>query len=372
MAGKMLVDEGIASGRWGRGFAAAGLVELVIALYEWHSGRRGPRLMPFYLRIAAIVAVGGGLLVAAFRTRQASSIPRARRTRTGLAVLFLLHASAHALDGAAVSAEHAAMPLFARAITTALFSAAFFLRGDCDWIHEGKCFGACLLGGGVCQTLAFVAVAAGWSEHVWLLLMWGLALSAAGLALLCNPDGLCVCFRRYMVTRVEIARPPADVWRHLTDFEAWGEWCQFIPDIGPPPNGAPSNGGEGSALLPLKVGSPLRFRCVVPNSDGGREFHEHVVVTRWETVRDFAWRGGVGPGATTGFCALGFTGEHRFQLQGLENGSTLLEHTEELSGPMVPFIWAWFNTSVRSAFEELNASLKKRAEGGQLSPLIAA
>ena len=85
------------------------------------------------------------------------------------------------------------------------------------------------------------------------------------------------------------------------------------------------------------------------------------MVTRCTMEDGFAWRGGFGPGARTGH-ALFFTGEHRFQLVGLETGDTRLVHSEVLDGPMVPLIWRWFDTCVRQGFEVMNQELKAVAE----------
>jgi hypothetical protein len=136
-------------------------------------------------------------------------------------------------------------------------------------------------------------------------------------------------------TSVDIDAPPSVVWDVLVDLDAWADWNPFIVS------------SSGS----VAVGERLTNRMEPP---GGRGMTFKPVVTEVEDQRVFEWLGHLGvPGI--------FDGRHRFELSE-QGGRTRLEHTEELSGILVPLMRKSLDGPTLKGFEVMNAALRDRAE----------
>ncbi len=136
-------------------------------------------------------------------------------------------------------------------------------------------------------------------------------------------------------TSVDIDAPPSVVWDVLVDLDTWADWNPFIVS------------SSGS----VTVGEQLTNRMEPP---GGRGMTFKPRVTEVVDQQVFEWLGRLGlPGI--------FDGRHRFELSE-RGGQTRLEHTEELSGILVPLMRKSLDGPTLKGFEAMNAALKARAE----------
>jgi hypothetical protein len=133
-------------------------------------------------------------------------------------------------------------------------------------------------------------------------------------------------------TVIDIAAPPAAVWRVLTDFAGYAAWNPFIRQA----EGQARAGARLSATMHPTGRKPMTFRPVI---------------TRADTGVALVWRGRLPiPGL--------FGGEHAFLLAATATG-TRLDHSESFRGLLVPFLKA---EVFRKDFEAMNAALKARVE----------
>jgi len=136
-------------------------------------------------------------------------------------------------------------------------------------------------------------------------------------------------------TSVDIDAPPSVVWDVLVDLDAWADWNPFIVS------------SSGS----VAVGEQLTNRMEPP---GGKGMTFKPKVTEVVDQQVFEWLGRLGlPGI--------FDGRHRFELSE-QGGLTRLEHTEELSGILVPLMRKSLDGPTLKGFEVMNAALRDRAE----------
>ena len=101
--------------------------------------------------------------------------------------------------------------------------------------------------------------------------------------------------------------------------QGWREWCTFIPTITTVATTlAAAELDESRSDVP-RVGSLLAFDAFV----GKKRYHETVAVTRCERPHDFAWRGGLGPGATSVWAiTIGHNYIRHNYIEGLGPGAT--------------------------------------------------
>lgn len=142
---------------------------------------------------------------------------------------------------------------------------------------------------------------------------------------------------RRLVTAVDIAAPPAVVWRVLTDLAAYREWNPFIIAADAHPD------GERTMLT---IHPP-----------GSRRQRHPVRITACDPHRRFAWQGDF-----AGARVL-LIGRHSLLLSALPGGGTHLDHVEEFTGLMVPAVWSWvLDTRLRAGFHAMDAACAGRAE----------
>lgn len=139
-------------------------------------------------------------------------------------------------------------------------------------------------------------------------------------------------------TSIDIDAPPQKVWDILTDFNAYGRWNPFIPEI----SGEPT---EGKTLV------------VTISPPGKNEMTFKPRVRTAYPPREFAWLGHL-------FMPGLFDGEHRFLIEETKDGKTRFTQREEFRGMLVGMAWKGLEPSTRKGFEEMNAALKMRAESG--------
>ncbi len=115
-----------------------------------------------------------------------------------------------------------------------------------------------------------------------------------------------------ITTTIEINATPKEVWDVITDFPTHADWNPFFARV----EGQPAVGEQ------LKV--------VARKGDGeGMSFSPKVLEV--ESGRILRWKGKL-------FVSGIFDGEHIFELTDLGNGITRLDHRENFSGVLIPFM----------------------------------
>ena len=147
---------------------------------------------------------------------------------------------------------------------------------------------------------------------------------------------------RKIHTEIAIHAPAKIVWSLLTDLSGYGEWNPFILEA----SGRPGPGAR------------LTCRPRMPGT--GRILTFHPKVTRFDPLKEFAWKGGVlFPGLADG--------EHIFEMHPLSSGGVLHVHNQEFTGLLAPFIPKAVMKRTRQGFEMMNQALKARAENAAAS-----
>ena len=134
---------------------------------------------------------------------------------------------------------------------------------------------------------------------------------------------------------IEIAAPPGEVWRELTDTDSYGSWNPFIRRLR----------GE------LRKGERLEVEIQPP---GGRAMIFRPTVLEVEPQRGLRWLGHL-------FLPGLFDGEHSFRIDALSPGRVRLTQAERFSGLLVRPLRRTLEKTGRG-FEEMNAALKGRVE----------
>ncbi|WP_410790185.1 SRPBCC family protein [Kribbella sp. C-35] len=136
-------------------------------------------------------------------------------------------------------------------------------------------------------------------------------------------------------TELDIDASPEQVWKVLTDRQAYPDWNPFII----------SSTGE------LKVGDTITNVLRDTKGSETKFTPKLLAVTPNQELR---WIGKVPPGAL-------FDGEHSFRLTALPDGRTRLVQEEKFSGAAVPFTRSMLNKTIKPQFEAMNQALATRA-----------
>lgn len=132
-------------------------------------------------------------------------------------------------------------------------------------------------------------------------------------------------------TSIKIEATPQKVWNQLLDFESYPEWNPFITEI------------SGKTIK----GERINIQA------GGMKFKPTVLVHKEN--REFKWLGSLL------FKGL-FDGEHRFVLEEDSNGNTILYHSEQFQGILVPIFKNKLLENTKANFEKMNEALKNEVE----------
>lgn len=138
-------------------------------------------------------------------------------------------------------------------------------------------------------------------------------------------------------TIIHIHAPVHIVWDALMNFQDYPHWNPFIREI------------KGHA----DAGEQISVTMLPPDTEKPMTFSPRVL--KHETQKEFRWKGKL-------FINGLFDGEHYFLLKKLPNGSTAVEHGENFSGVMVPFLKNILKKT-ELGFQQMNIALKELCEG---------
>ena len=136
-------------------------------------------------------------------------------------------------------------------------------------------------------------------------------------------------------TEIDIGASPLRVWQVLTNFARYPEWNPFIRKV------------EGEPV----EGAKLHIHITTP-AGANRDYSPTVI--RVVAERELRWLGKM-PGL--------LSGEHIFAIEPVSDKSVHLVHREVFGGLLTSFFGSSLDNDVKKGFEEMNAALKKRAEG---------
>ncbi len=137
-------------------------------------------------------------------------------------------------------------------------------------------------------------------------------------------------------THIKINASAREIWEILTDLENFSAWNPFITE----------------ASGDVKEGTKLSVHIQPPGSNG---MNFKPKVTRVQKEREFRWLGHL-------FIPGIFDGEHIFELDPIDEGTTHFIHREKFKGILVPLLWNNLHTKTRQGFENMNRALKDQAE----------
>lgn len=143
--------------------------------------------------------------------------------------------------------------------------------------------------------------------------------------------------KKHIETEIEIDAPAERVWDILTDFQEYPNWNPFIKELG----GKPA------------VGEKLRMFIQPP---GGKGIGIKPTVLKSDENRELRWLGKI---LISGL----FDGEHYFRIEPIHENRARFVHGENFSGILVGLFAKSLDEGTLRGFQEMNAALKKRAEG---------
>ncbi len=141
---------------------------------------------------------------------------------------------------------------------------------------------------------------------------------------------------RTIRSAIEIRAPLEVVWRILTDFATYPEWNPHVRRV----LGTPAPG----ARLAIESRPP-----------GGRSVVMRPVVVTWRPPYELRWRG-------TFLGRRLFSGEHGFRLEDTGPDRVRFVQDETFRGLLVPLYAAFRLAGTRRGFEQVNETLRERAE----------
>lgn len=143
-------------------------------------------------------------------------------------------------------------------------------------------------------------------------------------------------------SEIEIDTSAELVWGVLTDFASYPEWNPFVRKI----SGEP------------KVGERLEVRLEPP---GGRGITLRPTVLKAEPERELRWLGHLWVSGL-------FDGEHSLSIHPLGENHVRFVQAETFRGVLLPLFARSLDHGTRRGFEEMNRTLKERAEAPREAP----
>ncbi len=118
---------------------------------------------------------------------------------------------------------------------------------------------------------------------------------------------IALSFTRFEIDeKVEVQAPVEKVWATIIDFESYSEWNSQLEYLG----GTVEPGGQLQLKLSAAGAEPYEFKPII---------------SHWEENKRFAWL------ARTGLPRI-FDGEHFFELEKIDNNTTMVTNREEYRG----------------------------------------
>lgn len=143
-------------------------------------------------------------------------------------------------------------------------------------------------------------------------------------------------FSKELITEIEIAASPEEVWNVFADFESYPGWTGIFR----------------FPLGHLKTGKKIE---VIITPTDSRSITFRPVLLKAEEQREFRWKGHLLlPGV--------FDGEHYFRIEEIEGGRVRFVHGEIFTGLLVPWLWRDLDRGTRRGFERFNRDLKAKVE----------
>lgn len=137
--------------------------------------------------------------------------------------------------------------------------------------------------------------------------------------------------------KVEIQAPIENVWSAITDLGSYSKWNSQLEYIG----------GD------VKPGGQLHLKL---SADGATPYEFKPIISYWEENRCFAWL------AQSGLPGI-FDGEHFFELETIDDKTTLLTNREEYRGVMSLLIKHLpLMKNAPEGFDKMNSELKTYLE----------
>ncbi len=162
-----------------------------------------------------------------------------------------------------------------------------------------------------------------------------IALVSLVLLILATAGVLALTRRSYDIANdIWIARPPAEVWRVLTETAAFPSWNPAMQRL------------DGR----LAVGQRITVDIGAP----GDTTTFHPILLEVATGRALRWRGGFWPGGI-------FDGEHGFRLLPEQTGTRFIQ-SERFSGLLVGTLTRGMVDDTERSFRAMNTALKDRVE----------
>jgi len=143
---------------------------------------------------------------------------------------------------------------------------------------------------------------------------------------------------RELRSEIDIEAPPEPIWSVLTDFDGYPEWNPFMRSLA----------GR------CEVGARLKVRIEPP---GRRPMTFTPTIRAAASGRELRWLGRL-------FVPGLFDGDHRLEIEPLENGRSRFVQSESFSGLLVP-VFSKTLAATQRGFEEMNVALKRRVEEPQ-------
>lgn len=143
--------------------------------------------------------------------------------------------------------------------------------------------------------------------------------------------------KKEIKTSIVIKASPEKIWETLVDLESYQYWNPFIT----------------YAKGKITIGEKLK---ITTKPVGGRAFS--FTPTIKEVVKDkkLIW---FGQAIVRGL----FDGQHQFELQDNEDGTTTFTQKEFFSGLLIPFCKGMIEVDTLAGFVLMNEALKKKVEG---------
>ena len=141
---------------------------------------------------------------------------------------------------------------------------------------------------------------------------------------------------KHLKTEIIINAPAEKVWGIFIDNQKYPEWNPFIISV----DKEYKEGEKLSVTLSQPDSKPMTFKpkCL-----------------KLEHKKELRWLGHL-------FIPGLFDGEHIFELERLDDGSTRFIQREEVRGILASLFWKMLDTKTRKGFEMMNEKLKELAE----------